>query len=395
MRGKIIALTAAVGATASVILGPQLPAAAATQTCHGKPVTRVITVNGDYEEHHGTDADDVVILRGSGYQKYFGEGGDDTICDVGKADVVGGTGNDWVSARRSSGTIFSFDGGPGNDTIIGSAAWDSIYGGQGDDVLKGLAGRDEFYPDGSAVDGGERARTDDADTVLAGAGNDTVTVAAEYVGNTTGGDRLFGGTGKDHLVFNGPGHVHARLGRQTAQPQRGGPVDHFQGFQSYEFWTGGLLVDGSHTADRVTVWGSGSQRVNGHGGGDHIDVQSDAGVTIKAGHGRDVVRFLSFADRARVDLGKADDTMVIFTGIKTRVHGGPGDDLFRIRKHHWNVPGVEDPQDIQTRLYGESGSDTMTWDCKAKLDRARHRLHGCWRIEDLHYGGMQKLRRVR
>lgn len=56
-----------------------------------------------------------------------------------------------------------------------------------DDVLKGLAGRDEFYPDGYAVDRSEHARTDDADTVLGGAGNDTVTVAVEYAGNTNDG----------------------------------------------------------------------------------------------------------------------------------------------------------------------------------------------------------------
>lgn len=75
-------------------------------------------------------ADDVVILRDSGFQKYFGEGGDDTVCDVGKADVVGGTGNDCISARRSA-SISKFDGGLGNDTIIGSTARDSIYGGHG------------------------------------------------------------------------------------------------------------------------------------------------------------------------------------------------------------------------------------------------------------------------
>ena len=137
-----------------------------------------------------------------------GGGGNDTIKPgTGANEVEGGDGNDsildeidevFVPARASSAQKDKshdvFDGGPGDDRIIGGGSTDTVKGGPGndhlrggkdDDVLKGNDGRDDLDGQGGTdrLTGGE-----DNDTLRGGAGS---------------GDRCDGGPGKDRIFVGG------------------------------------------------------------------------------------------------------------------------------------------------------------------------------------------------
>jgi Ca2+-binding RTX toxin-like protein len=112
-----------------------------------------------------------------------GGAGNDQIgrrCGPGVARLTGGPGNDMISAcdsgtpDRDAGPVKVIDGGPGQDSLNGSAGRDRITGDAGIDGLYGQRGRDR-------LDGGPGA-----DTLLG------------YKGN----DRLLGRAGKDSLVDN-------------------------------------------------------------------------------------------------------------------------------------------------------------------------------------------------
>src|SRR5262249_684513 len=93
--------------------------------------------------------------------------------------VAGGNGNDTLSAANlpAGNTIFTLDGGAGNDTIIGSQDADLLLGGDGNDIVTGGRGND---------------------TALLGNGNDT------FLPNPAdGSDTVEGQAGTDTLVVNG------------------------------------------------------------------------------------------------------------------------------------------------------------------------------------------------
>jgi Ca2+-binding RTX toxin-like protein len=84
----------------------------------------------------------------------------------------------------------NIEGGPGDDTLIGTTNTDTIYGRGGDDLIRGRgardivfggAGNDDLY--GGAI----------GDQIFGGAGND-------YIVGGSGEDELFGFGGNDVLV---------------------------------------------------------------------------------------------------------------------------------------------------------------------------------------------------
>jgi len=78
----------------------------------------------------------------------------------------------------------TLDGGTGNDLLSGSYDADSLLGGEGNDTLSGDDGRD-------TLEGGAGN-----DTLIGGDGGDTF-----VFGPNSGQDRVDGGLGRDHLVF--------------------------------------------------------------------------------------------------------------------------------------------------------------------------------------------------
>ena len=81
--------------------------------------------------------------------------------------VVGGKGNDAISANPSIATGVLLVGLGGNDTLVGGPGNDSIYGGTGNDVITGNGGADQLF--------GE-------------AGNDTIFAADTIRDTVNGGD---------------------------------------------------------------------------------------------------------------------------------------------------------------------------------------------------------------
>ena len=77
--------------------------------------------------YNGTPGDDTLI-GGAGNDRLNGLGGDDTLTGSGGADVLnGGDGWDWL------------EGNDGNDSLTGGGDWDVLIGGAGDDRLDGGA----------------------------------------------------------------------------------------------------------------------------------------------------------------------------------------------------------------------------------------------------------------
>lgn len=124
-------------------------------------------LDGEYgdDELRGGEGNDT-LNDFSGYNRLFGEGGDDTLSGYGLLD--GGDGSDVL---EGSGTLI---GGAGNDTLTGQG-FDTLSGGDGDDLLVAYS---DAWDQGS-------------NTLEGGVGNDTI----------------YGSFGEDTYVFNlGDGH---------------------------------------------------------------------------------------------------------------------------------------------------------------------------------------------
>ncbi|WP_044563975.1 matrixin family metalloprotease [Azospirillum sp. B4] len=151
--------------------------------------------------------------------------------------VDGGDGDDYISDTVSK-----------NDTLIGGAGNDTIYGGTGA-IITGGDGNDKLYSYGGAsADGGNG---DDyisgTGTLIGGAGNDTLSAT----GNTTA-QRLDGGDGND-LIYGGQG-ADTYVGGAGNDTVYGGSFDDadvitydfsFQQAKISRGTTSGLLLDGS------------------------------------------------------------------------------------------------------------------------------------------------------
>lgn len=171
-------------ALAAVVIAIPTSGQATTYTCNGKAATIVGTPGDDVIE--GTDGDDVIVgaggrdrvYAGSGHDSVCvtwadgvsGEGGDDHLRSddvgfggyggtgddriVGFSTANGGDGNDILRPGRDFDYHYvSYDGGPGDDLLIGSRAlpivedeWDELFGGEGNDILRGRDGFDFLYP---------------------------------------------------------------------------------------------------------------------------------------------------------------------------------------------------------------------------------------------------------
>lgn len=377
-------LLAAGIAAGAAICWSAAPAAQAETTCNGKPITQVIEENADDQSHHGTAGDDVVLLKGSAWYVFDALAGDDTICAQGYgSEIIAGPGDDWVSASKVTEQV-TLTGGAGDDTLTGSAGDDSIYGGPGRDLIKALGGTDGLYPDQTDFDH-ETVTEDAADTVDAGAGPDGFVVSILSAARTSGPDRLIGGDGEDSLVING---VRTELDtpQWTVRAAAGGPVDRFAGFEGYATWSS-AVIRGSDRGEFIHAGGDDS-RVDAGGGADEVRI-SGADATVEAGSGDDSVDYRADQAKGTVRLGRGNDELLLEAGRGVVVDGGPGDDRFRLLTHGEveEEPVATGPMSATFR--GQSGSDTLSWDCKATVDVVKDQLLCRHRKAKLTIGGMQ------
>jgi len=175
--------------------------------------------------------------------------------DVRRIAVNARGGNDAVTLNLTAGLKIGISvfGGPGDDTITGSALNEYLVGGDGDDSIFGGEGRDSLYGcwGNDALDGGAGD-----DIIVAGKGNDLVVGGA-------GDDRMFGQTGSDSIAA-GLGHDRIDGGAHSDQIHGGYGAD---------------LVNGGDGND--TLWG-----------GDGRD-------SLIGGPGEDLVNYYKAEDRIR------------------------------------------------------------------------------------------------
>jgi Ca2+-binding RTX toxin-like protein len=121
--------------------------------------------------------------------------------------IIGGGGNDFISAGAILNPVSIF-GGSGRDTIIGGARADTIHGGPGNDKIQGDEGNDYLNGDG----GRDKVFGGDGTDTLNGGGPDPkflpIPTPQPTDQDTTGGgsdgevDTLDGGTGNDTAIFD-------------------------------------------------------------------------------------------------------------------------------------------------------------------------------------------------
>jgi Ca2+-binding RTX toxin-like protein len=132
----------------------------------------------------------------------LGLGGNDTIIfnnmsanevsiSHGNVAVLGGDGNDNISAGRVELGSFHFDGGAGDDRLIGGNLDDSLSGGSGSDVLEGGGGDD---------------------LLTGGAGGDTFQLRKVFDSFSSFGSRYFKSAGDDVITDFQVGIDHLSIG---------------------------------------------------------------------------------------------------------------------------------------------------------------------------------------
>lgn len=155
------------------------------------------TTTGGADDFTGTNQNETIFAHG-GDDVVEGRGGDDRIFGMDGEDIlVGGSGNDFLR------------GGAGNDNLIDNEGSDTIHGDTGDDRIivtsgidgEGIIGFARGVANGTITDFDEADRfvnpdtdsDDNADSVIAGIGNDTV-IAGD-------GDIVSLGKGNDTMVL--------------------------------------------------------------------------------------------------------------------------------------------------------------------------------------------------
>jgi CshA-type fibril repeat protein len=330
----------------------------------------------------GTDGDDLIdgsfdedpegdVVDGSdGFLP--GEGPEDDIINAGDGNdtVLAGAGNDDVSGGEGDDSL---DGGigddelggdEGDDTIGGGAGNDSINGGTGDDVLTGGEGDDTIVAgdgndtaiggDGSdvidtsggtplpdiAYPGEYPADIDpenDRDSVVGGAGNDTI---------TTGDDRdtIEGGAGDDvidagfddDIVDGGDGddRIVGAEGNDSITGGAGNDTIYANNDPDLDLDALEIEDDGSNSVGPDLVPNNGNDTVDG-GAGNDVIFGGDDDDSLLGGAGDDLL-----------DGGIDDDTLIGGIGNDTLI-GGQGNDSL-------------DAGQGDDTLDGGIGDDTMT-----------------------------------
>jgi Ca2+-binding RTX toxin-like protein len=266
------------------------------------------------EEVRGTDFDD--ILRGSDQRNRLrGEDGDDLLEGRANADTDEGD---------------SFDGGAGNDTLIGSDGQNDYaeYDAGGGDLTVDLAA-------GTATDGfGDADTLTSIEDIGGGAGNDTLLGNAEdnFLNGRAGDDVLQGFAGNDDFV-GGAGNDFIDGGSQQVDFSGGDRVrydgdEEDGGFQGIDAdLATGIIIDPFNDTDTVinieevegtnfddTIRGAdASERLRGEGGSD-ILIGRAGNDDIAGGDGDDVL-----------DGGTGGDFLQPGLGIDTVIGGENGE----------------------------------------------------------------------
>ncbi len=323
-------------------------------------------------DHLWGGGDDDTLSGGSGDDYLYGEAGNDILSGGDGADFLsggagadsidGGAGSDTVSfAGSSAGVVASLatgtgsagdaagdtyvnvenlTGGDGNDTLVGNGTDNVLDGGAGDDLLIG----------GASLTG---------DTLIGGAGSDTVSYAAsvgavtaslaagsgsagDAAGDTYSGiENLTGGAGADTLIGDGNDNVLTGGGGGDALVGGGG-ID----TASYAGATSRVIAaldPGLADFQEGDAFGDTFSQIENLLGSDHDD--------ILFGNSGDNVLDGGLGDDA-LNAGAGDDTIFALQGSDT-VRGDIGNDRIHVSADAASSPNLVD---------GGDGSDTLLLD---------------------------------
>lgn len=257
--------------------------------------------------------------------------GNDKLRFVERAVLTGGDSDNFFDGSEFVGRYTIFDGGAGNDSLLGSSGNDLLYGNSGDDTLIGGDGDDSLYGvDGqdslTGGEGNDLVRGGDGDDVLTGdagldqllgeAGNDLLDagINADLADGGAGNDTITGGEGNDTLSGGtGDDHVMADAGDDEASGDDGN--------DSIDGGSGNDSLFGNDGHDRI-FGGDDADELNGGNGDD--DLHGQAGNdTARGGAGNDWL----FGDEGADSLdGEAGNDGVAGDDGNDNVLGGDGDD---------------------------------------------------------------------
>lgn len=214
----------------------------------------------------------------------------------------------------------SIQAGAGDDTVFAGADADTIDGGSGDDALNGQAG---------------------ADSIIGGTGDDTLT-------GGDGNDTMDGGSGRDTFVVSGTSGADTIIGGELDEGI-GDQLDHTTGNATATTLTG----NGTGTATSATsdITFSEIEIFNFAGGGDDsFDGAADTtGIRVDSFAGADTITTGSGNDS--LFSGDGDDSLAGGEGVDIYRAGG-GDDTIALANDFGN-------DDIQGGETGETDGDTL------------------------------------
>ncbi|MFD1341817.1 Ig-like domain-containing protein [Litorisediminicola beolgyonensis] len=305
-------------------------------------------LGGDGDDLLDGGIDEDLINAGAGDDSVLAGDGDDTVTGEDGSDTIdGGAGDDLIDASGDPATELTDDvdpdpendrdsvmGGAGNDTITTGDDDDTLMGGEGDDLLD--AGIDDDLLDGGA---GE-------DTLLGGEGDDTLLGGADddVLNGGDGADELDGGDGNDVLnAGSGPDTLMGGAGDDTLNGAADDDVlDGGEGDDVLDGDDGADDLDGG-AGDDVLDGGEGDDTLAGGEGADTLD--GDLGDDLlDGGAGNDVL-----------DGGEGDDTVLGGTGDDT-LSGGPGENMLDGGEGDDVLTGGDGPD----TLMGGADDDTLT-----------------------------------
>lgn len=284
----------------------------------------------DYSER--TEAMPVTVTIGAD-----ADDGEDTEDDNVAADietVIGGAGNDTITAPTGGTTKFRLEGGDGDDELTGGSVGDTLFGDAGEDTLNGGDGRD--FLNGGADD----------DTENGDGGNDSFDQEREE----NGGDILDGGAGKDTVKYrlrstgvlidlDNVADDGACVDTNCATSSEGDnvmdDVEVVVGGKATDFLTAsplGTKLNGGGGDDKLTG-GSGKDSLLGGAGDD----------TLVGGAGNDYLA------------GGSDDDIMVGGSDDDKLSGGSGNDAMNGEAGTDRVSGSSGSD----RLWGDGPSDKV------------------------------------
>ena len=331
----------------------------------------------------GQDGNDLVqgnagndtLEGGAGNDQVWGDddgvtGDDSLMAGDGNDTIYAGAGHDFVDAGAGDDSVVTGDGNDtiygqsGRDTIDAGAGDDLVYGGDTSDSIDGNTGNDTIY--GGLDDSNDYGGY--GDTILGGAGNDSIQGDENYPGNVGGRDWIDAGAGNDS-VYGGymADTIYGGSGRDTLY---GDHMDPDFGFGDY--------IDGGDNSDLIVGMLGDDTLIGGLDDSNGNDLHGD---TIEGQYGNDVIYgdnpgqesvggddLIYGGDACDLIYGQAGQDTIYGNydtwqgGNGDTLVGGDGDDLIYGDEGIWSLWGGHDclvGGAGNDTLYGEEGNDTI------------------------------------